>query len=68
MLAAFLVLKYSIITYIGKSAVFVWPLLTGGCYSEVAVNTGLTVFISLDSRFRNHLLTNVFNKEAFLAY
>jgi hypothetical protein len=23
---------------------FVWPLLTGGRYSEVAVSTGLTVF------------------------
>jgi hypothetical protein len=22
-----------------------WPLLTGGRYSEVAVNTGLTVFV-----------------------
>ena len=26
---------------------FVWPLFTGGHYSEVAVNTGLTVIINL---------------------
>jgi hypothetical protein len=27
-----------------------WPLLTGGCYSEVVVNTGLTVPPSTDAQ------------------
>ena len=47
----------------------VWPLLTGGCCSEVAVNTGLTVLAkiaSLNLHASSHCLTKAQKRKIFL--
>ena len=52
-----------------------WPLLTGGCYSEVVVRTGLTVlkfnlifFTSLLGQLLGHCYFNLIFVLAFLLF